>query len=1182
PDNYAEFDVRIADDQYSELNEAFIVEITGVKGSEAHVKPGCGSVTTTIVDDTQPWLPEYEEGTEGFDYIKGVHGEKTGALDGPVVTISGREFVSESSGSMLFQVIFSEVPVEDVTVTLCFTPDEGTAFGIADFIESGDVDELLALLNSLNTLAPNEALSPVFTNYIEKDGKVYVDVTISKEMSSSDLQFPVYNDHLSEDSEGFELSIDKLQGGEAQIGAESSFKSTIEDDGKGFIVGVQCYDPDRNGGQWVGDSTIEPNDGGNIMFKVFLTKPSCETDPDFPATAVENMTVTVDIRCSQSGYTGDKTVTINGEVKTVSFENGKATIKIGIAEGESEVVISLPKYDDDGDPATASPGQYWEAKITGTENCESYVGMNDYATAEIISGGNGPWTHIGLKVDPGSANNITDPEYANTTLTEEGTTADFLLTFGGEKHDPNDTGNIDKPLVITVQILGRGGDLGATAGGANSDFDMSTFAEENPHLENFSLDANGLLTFTIKAGTPYKDGISLKIPILAGDGIEPTEFYSIKLVNVKNSAGVTVGSVDRSGEDMGIISTDPGPKLSLHHTERATDDPEGTHTNPHDGTQTSLTDGQVIEGNTKTFYLELDQPVDGDFTIVLNYTGSGTNATDYGKDFVASPQTLWFKNGTAEGSGWELVDGKYRYEFKVSIPDDQYSEVNEQFTVSIKEVKGNTVTVDNDSKSVDTVIVDDGMSGPLVYFTTKEGSFAEVANGDINFEIILERPAAEPVTVLLKVTGGPGSIYGDDYSFDAPDGKPQYVQGSDGEWYLKVVVPAGTVQYKVTLEDVIKNDVGTEDPEDIYFTIHSVNGGETRIDTDNDRFTATITDENMDGPVVSVAAKDGVTSLNETDADSAEVTFVFTATGNRGSGDEVQEITVTFEIRPTTNVPLDRIFSKMPDGAKLTTDGKGYVVTVTIPTDKDSVEWAMKDLLDDHRDDRNPGKGFSVIIKNVDGNEATLGGGASASVTVVDDDIAPVAQNDKIIIMVDPANKNREVTIDLLDNDADGNNDALHTKTGSLNGTYGDYTINADGTLTYTLDPTMNITPNETFRDKTLEYTVTDRDTTQPGVGSDYNSDTANVDVDIRGVTNLTATKEDEWIFGTGKDDTINGNGGNDVIRAGGGKDTILVHADGKGRLYGEAGDDTFRITGTTGSTISLDACFASGSKAII
>ncbi|MGE4317626.1 MAG: retention module-containing protein [Deferribacterales bacterium] len=137
-----------------------------------------------------------------------------------------------------------------------------------------------------------------------------------------------------------------------------------------------------------------------------------------------------------------------------------------------------------------------------------------------------------------------------------------------------------------------------------------------------------------------------------------------------------------------------------------------------------------------------------------------------------------------------------------------------------------------------------------------------------------------------------------------------------------------------------------------------------------------------------------------------------------------------------------------------------------------------------------------------------------------------------------------------------------------LHGTYGDLTLNADGSYSYQPDAdAANIGQQEVF-----QYSLQQPD-------GDY--DTASLVIDIKGsastVSPITDTDGDHIITGTAGDDVIigteasetihagagndyiDGHGGNDTIYAGAGNDTIVYHAG--DTIDGGTGHDTLLVT---------------------
>ncbi|WP_108650563.1 retention module-containing protein [Dongshaea marina] len=175
------FSVAITDDALSENAEDYTVSLASTLGAESSLGSST-SVTTSIVDDTGGG----------------------GALDGPVVTLTGDLSVGESAGVANYTVTLDKAGAQDVVVTLKYA--DGTALG-----EGVDYTDGVATL-----IIPAGQLSGSFTVAITDDA-------------------------LSENAEDYTVSLASTLGAESSLGSSTSVTTTIVDDtnGGGALDGPQ-------------------------------------------------------------------------------------------------------------------------------------------------------------------------------------------------------------------------------------------------------------------------------------------------------------------------------------------------------------------------------------------------------------------------------------------------------------------------------------------------------------------------------------------------------------------------------------------------------------------------------------------------------------------------------------------------------------------------------------------------------------------------------------------------------------------------------------------------------------------------------------------------------------------------------------------------------------------------------
>ena len=228
---------------------------------------------------------------------------------------------------------------------------------------------------------------------------------------------------------------------------------------------------------------------------------------------------------------------------------------------------------------------------------------------------------------------------------------------------------------------------------------------------------------------------------------------------------------------------------------------------------------------------------------------------------------------------------------------------------------------------------------------------------------------------------------------------------------------------------------------------------------------------------------------------------------------------------------------------------------------------------------------FTYTVSDGNGGSDT----ATVSVTVreVMDNAnrAPVLQSDEAV-----TDENQSVTIDVLANDTDSDQDPLSI-TGFTRPINGTVTINPDNTITYT--PNQNYFGIDSFmyavsdgknapvyaritvdvKDKeTLILGTHDSETILGDNGRDviygYSGDDIlqGLDGDDKiygnsGNDGINGGDGDDILYGSSGDDTLSGSNGNDLLRGGGDNDT-LYGGEGDDTLYGDTGDDVLRGEG--------------------
>ena len=1207
------FDVEIKDDSLSESNEFFTIGIKGVSGNEARLLPD-GHVNRTqvteIVDDTQSWPDDLHAFTQNTaagastsESVSGAGETPDGGalpdnpthqdgyngknlLDGPMMTLSGAERAKEDAIAANYRITLETPPVEEVTAAITMVFDGGLT--LADLVSNNPNPSLADIINAFKSVnagyfAPNGGLTTDRMSITAIDANdlgrgLVITFKVPAGECLADFKVPIGNDTLTETDEGYTLTLTKVSGSEAWIsktaGADT-VKTVVVDDGNGPDVIIDAFDPDRNA--WDDYSTIDGNkdrlgttydDNDKIRFKVSLT----------------------------NGETASEDITVWVKVSGIA-EPVKVTIPSGA--GSAEFTVDKKTYTDPADTETKGyPSQVVTTEISAVSGAEASIGSGSYAIAEIYpwTGGDGPWTHITL------ANVSEDASQQLTNMVKEGDFATFRITLSGSPiyHDQAGNGTLDEALTVSLTFTGRGGGDKRAADPA-TDFIEGNFAVEflaaNPALAAQGLTvsgiswnaASGVLTLTFPAGTTYAGGITFNMPMAADGKVEGLEGYSIALSGAGSHTGI-----DRRPIDM-LIEDAEQPRIIL---------------------TTDKTNDVVTENEGLiTMRIEMNTELEDEFTVNFAWTsGTGAGQATAGVDFIPPPPSITFHAGTTT---WKFDDVKkvWYYEVPITIPNDELSEGDETFTVTITSVTGAEALggLDAASGGALTVTIKDGVyNGPQVYFDPYSGTSFSEADGTISFEILLDRPAVEDVYVWVRVKDGTGTdgADSDDYDLSKLTGLngvtyvphaslPASITGltdydAATQEYVRVKIPAGQAQVCMELTDFIVNDQLTEGTENLRLEIVRAEGGEVTIKqgAGKDSLTITIEDDG-NGPKVNVIA-DKTTISEESFSDTTPKGDTVAYTFALESGTAQQPIEITFRVEAVSGT-LSRMLAFNSDAAlKGVNGGTYYEYTVTIPKNDPSITWVMDTLINDGYVESS--QQFRVRITNVYGNESTAGAASSATVTITENDHSPVAGFDNIIMMVGSGGTNAgDVRANLLLNDLDADEargDALKTAAvTSGTGKYGYYTLDADGNFVYHLNTSntsiSGMKQGEVLEDK-FTYQVADHTTSPQSPPDGWNPVTGNGTVQIVTTGDLSQAAFDrcftgnasqaDWIIGSSAADIIDGRGGADLVHAGKGNDTLYVYADGKGRFFGEDGNDTFILKKGASDTISLKDYVGNGS----
>jgi large repetitive protein len=506
-----------------------------------------------------------------------------------------------------------------------------------------------------------------------------------------------------------------------------------------------------------------------------------------------------------------------------------------------------------------------------------------------------------------------------------------------------------------------------------------------------------------------------------------------------------------------------------------------------DGTQTAIvtiTDDETAPTVTLTGTTTIAENAAGVATLTATLSVATTTptvvtltytGTASGADYVASSTTITIPAGSLTGT------------VTIDPTDDAIFEGSETVIADITNVTGGNGATENGVQTA-TVTITDDETAPTVTLTGTT-TIAENAAGVATLTATLSVATTTPTDVTLTYTG------------TATNGT-DYVASS-----TTITIPAGSLTGTVTIDPT--DDAIFEGSETVIADITNVTGGNGATEDGTQTATVTITDDET-APTVTLT---GTTTIAENAAGVATLTATLSVA-------TITPTVVTLTYTGTATNGTDYVASS----TTITIPAGSLTGTVTIDPTNDAIFEGSETVIAD-------------ITNVTGGNGATEDGTQTATVTIIDANIPPVANDNS-------TSTNEDVsvvlpTIQMNDTDADGTvivgtidlnplvggqqltfTDAQGTWT--LNSTTGDVTFdpapnfNGTATIQYTIDDNggstsnlanliVNVTPINDAPSQGNETTTTTEDNTTP-VTVDLNNNNIDPDGTTTVVTTIVST----------------------------------------------------------------------------
>ncbi|PWE00287.1 Calx-beta domain-containing protein [Marinilabilia rubra] len=1001
-----------------------------------------------------------------------------GATTGTTSISGSDDGISEGSETLSIDITgISAGATEDgeQSQSLTITDDEGTptvaiSASPTSFSENGGASIITATLSGETSQPITVTIEAVNGTASDADYDLTsTEITIAAGELTGTTSISGVNDEISEGSETLSIDITGVSAGASEDGTQSQPLTITDDDGIPTVaISASPTSFSENGGA----STITATLSGETSQPITVTIEAVNgtaSNADYDLTSTE-------ITIAAGELTG--TTSISGSDDGISEGSETLSIDItGISAGateDGEQSQSLTITDDEGTPTvaiSASPTSFSEnggaSIITATLSGETSQPIT--VTIEAVNGtasdADYDLTSTEITIAAGELTGTTSISGVNDEISEGSETLSIDIT--GVSAGASEDGTQSQPLTIT------------------DDDGIPTVAiSANP--TSFS-ENSGSSTITATLSGVASQPITVTIEAVNGTASDAD--YDLTSTEITIAAGELTGTTSISGSDDGI--SEGSETLSIHITavsagaiEDGTQSQLLTITDDEGTPTVSLTasPNSINEGASTTITATLSTAASEEVIITLSVTDNETETTDYSLE----PTTI------------NIPAGSLSEDAVLSSTNDDMFEADESLDVSISNVSGGSASFGTPSSQTITIINND--PAPTVSLSAGTNPFDEGSNTIITAE--LTNPTEDNVTVTLLTTdnstetgdyslssstititggqlsgtttinGATDNLYEGDETFDVAISDisgGSVSEGTNNSVSLTITdlqsPPTVTLEANpLTIgEDgtstiTARADVATE--EGISVTIEAVN-----VSTDNQDYDLTST-----SIAISAEETEGSTTLegvsDETYEGDEEVSISITALDEESAqiGDP-QSVTITISddqtaptvtlsaspvefneglsstITATLNTAAAEDVTVTLSVTDIDTSSEDYSLsstTIVVPSGSIESSVTLSTVADEIYEGN---ESLSLAISGVDGGSATLGASTSVTLTINDDEAAPL-----VTISADPQTigEGTSTTISVILSTATDQD--VSVSLGAVNSTAAsnDYTLNAN------------------------------------------------------------------------------------------------------------------------------------------